>query len=115
RSRGRSSAFFAAVPPGDGRAVTDAAVVGRILHEYRLGPVSMWRQYGSVSGTRVGYEFRQLDGSVVLVRAYRADVPLAAYFQGSGTVSVADWLQGRAPTLDCAAPPRPPAPPRAGA
>jgi len=80
------------VPPGDGRAVTDAAVVGRILHEYRLGPVSMWRQYGSVSGTRVGYEFRQLDGSVVLVRAYRADVPLAAYFQGSGTVSVADWL-----------------------
>jgi len=88
------------VPPGDGRAVTDAAVVGRILHEYRLGPVSMWRQYGSVSGTRVGYEFRQLDGSVVLVRAYRADVPLAAYFQGSGTVSVADWLQGRAATLD---------------
>jgi Ser/Thr protein kinase RdoA (MazF antagonist) len=80
--------------------VTDAAVVGRILHEYRLGPVSMWRQYGSVSGTRVGYEFRQLDGSVVLVRAYRADVPLAAYFQGSGTVSAADWLPGRAATLD---------------
>src|SRR5713226_9059126 len=44
---------------GDGRAVTDAAVVGRILREYRLVPASMRRRYGSVSGTRVGYEFRE--------------------------------------------------------
>ena len=80
--------------------MTDAAVVGRILHEYRLGPVSMWRQYGSVSSTWVGYEFRQLDGSVVLVRAHRADVPLAAHFRGGGVVSVTGWLQGRAATLD---------------
>jgi Ser/Thr protein kinase RdoA (MazF antagonist) len=80
--------------------VTDAAVVGRILHEYRLGPVSMWRQYGSVSGARVGYEFRQLDSSIVLVRAYRADQPLAAHFRGGGIVSVPAWLQGRAATLD---------------
>jgi Ser/Thr protein kinase RdoA (MazF antagonist) len=80
--------------------VTDAAVVGRILREYRLAAVFMRRRYGSVADTRVGYEFRQLGGGVVLVRAYREDVPLAENFQGSGTVSVTSWLEGRAATLD---------------
>jgi hypothetical protein len=34
--------------------VTDAAVVGRILREYRPGPVSVRRYHGSVSGSEVG-------------------------------------------------------------
>jgi Ser/Thr protein kinase RdoA (MazF antagonist) len=90
---------LAAAPPSDGATVTDAAVVGRILREYRLGPASVRRQYGSVSGTEVGYRVRQPDGNVVLVRAYRADVPLAPHLRGCGTASVTDWLQGRAATL----------------
>jgi Ser/Thr protein kinase RdoA (MazF antagonist) len=73
-------------------------VVGRILREYRLVPQSIRRRYGSVSGTRVGYEFRER-GAAVLVRAYRGDMPLPADFTGSGAVSVTDWLLGRAATL----------------
>jgi Ser/Thr protein kinase RdoA (MazF antagonist) len=80
--------------------VTDAAVVGRILREYRLGPVSVRRRYGSVSGAWVGYELARPDGDAILVRAYRADVPLAPYLRGCGTASVTDWLLGRAATLD---------------
>jgi len=79
--------------------VTDAVVVGRILHEYRLSEVYMRRRYGSVSDTRVGYEFREPDGSAILVRAYRGDMPLPEHLQGSGTASVTDWLQGHAATL----------------
>jgi Ser/Thr protein kinase RdoA (MazF antagonist) len=85
---------------GEGHAVTDAAVVGRILREYRLGAVSVRRRYGSVSDTRVGYEFRHLGSGAVLVRAYRGDMPLAAHFRGSGATSVTAWVQGRAATLD---------------
>jgi Ser/Thr protein kinase RdoA (MazF antagonist) len=80
--------------------VTDAVVVGRILREYRLGAVSMRRRYGSVSDTRVGYEFRRLGGGAVLVRAYRMDEPLPEQFRGSGAASVTDWLLGRAATLE---------------
>jgi Ser/Thr protein kinase RdoA (MazF antagonist) len=80
--------------------VTDAAVVGRILREYRLGAVVMRRRYGSVADTRVGYEFRRLGGGAVLVRAYRMDLPLPEYFRGSGAASVTDWLLGRAATLE---------------
>jgi len=64
--------------------VTDAAVVGRILREYRLEAVSSWRRYGSVSDTRVGYEFRRPGAGTTLVRAYRMDVPVSEYFRGSG-------------------------------
>ena len=74
-------------------------MVGRILREYRLGAVSARRRYGSVADTRVGYEFRQVGGGAVLVRAYRGDAPLAAHFEGSGATSVAGWLQGGAATL----------------
>ena len=80
--------------------MTDAAVVGRILREYQLGPVSVRRRYGSVSGAWVGYELHRPDGDAILVRAYRADVPLAPYLRGCGTASVTDWLLGRAVTLD---------------
>jgi Ser/Thr protein kinase RdoA (MazF antagonist) len=80
--------------------VTDAAVVGRILRDYRLGPVSVRRRYGSVSGAWVGYELDRPGGDAILVRAYRADLPLPEYLRGSGTASVTDWLLGRAATLD---------------
>ncbi len=79
--------------------MTDAAVVGRILREYRLDPASVRRYHGSVSGTEVGYRMRQPDGSVVLVRAYRCDVLLAPHLRGCGTESITGWLQGRAATL----------------
>jgi Ser/Thr protein kinase RdoA (MazF antagonist) len=88
------------VPTGDGATVTDAAVVGRILRDYRLEPVSVRRYQGSVSGTEVGYRLRQPDGTTVLVRAYRAEVLLAPHFRGCGTASVTDWLLGRAATLE---------------
>jgi len=80
--------------------VTDAALVGRILREYRLDPASVRRYQGSVSGTEVGYRMRQPGGDVVLVRAYRCDVLLAPHLRGCGTESITDWLQGRAATLD---------------
>jgi Ser/Thr protein kinase RdoA (MazF antagonist) len=80
--------------------MTDAAVVGRILREYRLGPASVRRYHGSVSGTEVGYRMRRPDGDVVLVRAYRCDVLLAPHLRGCGTASITDWLRGRAATLD---------------
>ena len=80
--------------------MTDAAVVGRILREYRLDPASVRRYHGSVSGTEVGYRMRQPDGDVVLVRAYRCDVLLPPHLRGCGTESVAGWLEGRAATLD---------------
>jgi Ser/Thr protein kinase RdoA (MazF antagonist) len=77
--------------------------VGRILREYRLSgidPVAVRRLYGSVSGTRVGYLLTLPAGARVVVRAFRSDEPLAAHLQGCGTASVADWLYGRAATLD---------------
>ena len=80
--------------------MTDAAVVGRILREYRLDPASVRRYQGSVSGTEVGYRMRQPGGDVVLVRAYRCDVLLAPHLRGCGTESITDWLQGRTATLD---------------
>lgn len=80
--------------------MTDAALVGRILREYRLDPVSVRRFDGSVSGTEAGYRLREPGGGVVLVRVYRSEVLLAPHLRGCGAASVTDWLQGRAATLD---------------
>ena len=83
--------------------MTDAALVGRILREYRedkIGPAGVRRLDGSVSGTRVGYQLAQTDGTTVVVRAFRNDEPLPAYLQGCGTASVIGWLQQRTATLD---------------
>jgi Ser/Thr protein kinase RdoA (MazF antagonist) len=83
--------------------LTDAALVGRILREYRqdkIDPASVRRRYGSVSGTRVGYQFAQQDGTTVVVRAFRNDEPLPRYLRGCGTASVIGWLQQRTATLD---------------
>lgn len=83
--------------------MTDAAVVGRILREYRqdkIAPADVRHLSGSVSGTRVGYQLALPDGATVVVRAFRCDEPLPAYLQGCGTTSVADWLLGRTATLE---------------
>jgi Ser/Thr protein kinase RdoA (MazF antagonist) len=83
--------------------VTDAALVGRILREYRqdnIAPADVRRLSGSVSGTRVGYQLTLPDGATVVVRAFRCDEPLPAYLQGCGTTSVTDWLLGRTATLE---------------
>jgi len=77
--------------------------VGRILREYRedkIDPAGVRRRYGSASGTRVGYQITQPDGTTVLVRAFRNDEPLPRYLQGCGTASVIDWLEQRTATLD---------------
>ena len=89
--------------------MTDAALVGRILREYRLSgldPGDVRHRSGSVSGTRVGYLLTPPGGARAVVRAFRSDVPLAAHLQDCGTASVAgwlesvaDWLEGRAATL----------------
>ena len=83
--------------------MTDAALVGRILREYRvdkIGPAGVRRLYGSVSGARVGYQLAQPDGTTVVVRAFRNDEALPAYLRGCGTASVTGWLQQRTATLD---------------
>jgi Ser/Thr protein kinase RdoA (MazF antagonist) len=82
--------------------VTDAALVGRILREYRLGglgPGDVRHRSGSVSGTRVGYLVTVPGGARMVVQAFRSDVPLAMQFQGWGDVPVAGWLEGCAATL----------------
>jgi Ser/Thr protein kinase RdoA (MazF antagonist) len=97
-----SSAETPSASEGD-RAVTDAALVGRILREYREGGIDpshvRWIS-GSASSNQVGYRVDQPDGAAVVVRAYRSDEPLPAYLRGCGTASVLDWLYGRAATLE---------------
>jgi Ser/Thr protein kinase RdoA (MazF antagonist) len=83
--------------------VTDAAVVGRILREYRfgwIGPADVRRLYGSVSGARVSYLVAPPGLATVVVWAFRCDVPLAPHLQGCGTASVTEWLWQRAATLE---------------
>jgi Ser/Thr protein kinase RdoA (MazF antagonist) len=83
--------------------MTDAALVGRILRAYRLSetaPAHVRRLYGSASGARVGYLIAPPDGPGTVVRAFRSDEQLPAYLQGCGTASVAEWLYGRAATLE---------------
>jgi Ser/Thr protein kinase RdoA (MazF antagonist) len=83
--------------------LTDAALVGRILRDYRLdeaGPAGVRRAYGSVSGARVGFLITPPRGTWMLVRAFRSDEPLPAYLQGCGTASVTEWLYDRAAMLE---------------
>jgi Ser/Thr protein kinase RdoA (MazF antagonist) len=96
---------FSAAAPSGGRdaALSDAAVVGRILREYRLagvGPSGIRRLAGSVRGGRVTYRLGGPGGSGLVVRAFRTDLPLATWFAGGGTMAVTDWLSGRAATLE---------------
>jgi Ser/Thr protein kinase RdoA (MazF antagonist) len=82
--------------------LTDAAVVGRILREYRLagvGPSGVRWLAGSVRGDRVTYHLGARRGPGLMVRAFRIDVPLDTQFRGGRTVAVTDWLCGRAAIL----------------
>jgi hypothetical protein len=48
--------------------MTDAAVIGRILREYRqrgIDPAAVQRLYGSVSGARVAYRIAQQNGTTM--------------------------------------------------
>jgi len=82
--------------------LTDAAVVGRILREYHLAgaePSGVRWLAGSVRGDRVTYHLGGRGGPGLVVRAFRTDVPLDTQFRGGGTVTVTDWLCGRAAVL----------------
>jgi Ser/Thr protein kinase RdoA (MazF antagonist) len=82
--------------------LTDAAVVGRILREYHLAgaePSGVRWLAGSVRGDRVTYHLGGRDRPGLVVRAFRIDVPLDTQFRGGGTVTVTDWLCGRAAVL----------------
>src|SRR5262249_50953315 len=106
RSSGHSTECSAGAPSG-GRdaALTDAAVVGRILREYHqagVEPSGIRRLTGSVRGDRVTYRLAGPGGpggSGLVVRAFRTDVPLAGWLRGGETIAVTDWLSGRAATL----------------
>jgi Ser/Thr protein kinase RdoA (MazF antagonist) len=83
--------------------VTDAAVVGRLLAEYHdraVPPSRIRRLSGSVQGSRVSYQVQPVGGASQVIRAFRADggVP-AVHGVLPGSVTVADWLLGRARTL----------------
>jgi len=82
--------------------LTDSAVVGRILREYHLAGVEpsgvRWLA-GSVRGDRVTYHLGSRGGPGLVVRAFRTDVPLDTQFRAGGTVTVTDWLCGRAAVL----------------
>lgn len=76
-------------------------VVGRILREYHLAgvePSGARRLAGSVGGDRVTYRLAGR-GPGLVVRAFRIDMPLDTQFRGGGTVTVTDWLCGRAAVL----------------
>jgi Ser/Thr protein kinase RdoA (MazF antagonist) len=78
--------------------VTDDAVVGRLLDEYRLRgvrPGAVRRLRGSERGPRVTYLVPLGPAAAAVVRAYRGDTPVPRHAGGAGS-SVADWLPGRA-------------------
>ena len=69
-----------AVAHGEGasRAVSDAAVVGRVLREYHargIDPAALRRAGGSVHAASVSYLVRQDGARAWMVRACRADAP----------------------------------------
>jgi hypothetical protein len=82
--------------------MTDAAVVGRILREYRqrtIRPPDVRHVHGSVRGDRVTYRLMLPDGESVIVRALRADGSVGPQFSGCGAVTMVDLLSSRAATL----------------
>jgi Ser/Thr protein kinase RdoA (MazF antagonist) len=83
--------------------VTDVAVIGRLLDEYHersVPPADIQIVAGSVQEARISYELTLPDGSAQLIRAYRADGTVPAHCVGPFTETEADWLLGRAETLD---------------
>jgi Ser/Thr protein kinase RdoA (MazF antagonist) len=83
--------------------VTDVAVIGRLLDEYHersVPPADIQIVAGSVQEARISYELTLPGGSAQLIRAYRADGTVPAQGVGPFTETVAEWLLGRAETLD---------------
>ena len=84
--------------------MTDAAVVGRLLgeyHERRVDPAAVTVLAGSEHQARVSYLVRMPDGARQILRAFRADAPISQC--GVPVQPVADWLLGRARTVQCLA------------
>jgi Ser/Thr protein kinase RdoA (MazF antagonist) len=83
--------------------VNDAALVGRILREYRRGhdPAAVHRVSGTVHGDSVTYLVDLGDGDRLVVRASRADAPVQIQFRVPGSLTMLDWLVTRAATLTC--------------
>jgi Ser/Thr protein kinase RdoA (MazF antagonist) len=82
--------------------VTDAAVVGRLLDEYRerrVDPAQVRVLAGSEHQARVSYVLTLPDGTRQVIRAYRADEPVPVCRRSAAGETVADWLTGRARTL----------------
>jgi Ser/Thr protein kinase RdoA (MazF antagonist) len=83
--------------------VTDVAVIGRLLDEYHersVPPADIEIVAGSVQEARISYELTLPDGSSQLIRAYRADGAVPVHALGPFTETVADWLLGRAETVN---------------
>ncbi len=83
--------------------MSDAQVIGRLLDEYHeraVPPSAIQVAAGSVHEARISYELTLPDGSGQVVRAYRADGAVPVHGLGPFTETVADWLLGRAETLD---------------
>src|SRR5215467_5373905 len=82
--------------------MTDAAVAGRLLDEYHervVAPSAMRVLSGSEHQSRVTYRVTQPDGSVQVIRAFRADEPVPLHGRDVAGANVAEWLTGRARTL----------------
>jgi Ser/Thr protein kinase RdoA (MazF antagonist) len=82
--------------------VTDAALVGRLLDEYHersVQPADISVVAGSEHETRVTYLLTLPGGFGQVIRAFRADAAVPAHGRDLGSLTVADWLLGRAHTL----------------
>jgi Ser/Thr protein kinase RdoA (MazF antagonist) len=82
--------------------VTDAALVGRLLDEYHersVPPADIHVAAGSEHETRVTYLLTLPDGSGQVIRAFRSDAPVPVHSRDLRSLTVADWLIGRAHTL----------------
>jgi len=82
--------------------VTDAALVGRLLDEYHersVQPADISVVAGSEHETRATYVLTLPDGSAQVIRAFRADALVPVHGRDLGSLTVADWLLGRAHTL----------------
>lgn len=82
--------------------MTDAAVVGRLLDEYHerwVAPSRIRLLAGSEHQARVSYLVALPNGTMQVIRAFRADEPVSGHDPWVTGETVADWLTGRARTL----------------
>jgi len=77
-------------------------VVGRLLDEYHersIPPADFRLVSGSVHETRVTYQVALPGGSAHLIRAFRADELIPVHGRGLTSMTMADWLVGKARML----------------